>query len=58
MGFRSIEHSGVKRNDRVAGKYVWKVVCRDTGFTTDADKVNAREILKAAGLDDAAFVTV
>lgn len=37
---------------------VWKVVCRDTGFRDDAAKVNVREILKAEGLDDAAFVTV
>ena len=37
---------------------VWKVVCRDTGFRDDAAKVNVREILKAEGLDDEAFVTV
>ena len=37
---------------------IWKVVCRDTGFPTDADKVNVREILKAEGLDEDAFVTL
>ena len=37
---------------------VWKVVFRDNGFATDSAKVNCKEILKCAGLEEAAFTTV
>lgn len=36
----------------------WKVVFKDNGFATDSAKVNVREILKCAGLDEDAFTTV
>ncbi|MEA5050754.1 MAG: site-specific DNA-methyltransferase [Oscillospiraceae bacterium] len=36
----------------------WKVVFKDNGFTTDSAKVNVKEILKCAGLDEDAFTTV
>ena len=36
----------------------WKVVFKDNGFATDSTKVNVREILKCAGLDEDAFTTV
>lgn len=36
----------------------WKVVFKDNGFATDSAKVNAKEILKCAGLDEDAFTTV
>ncbi len=36
----------------------WKVVFKDNGFATDSAKVNVREILKCAGLDEEAFTTV
>ena len=49
---------GMAQLHRELAPEVWKVVCRDTGFRDDAAKVNVREILKAEGLDDAAFVTV
>jgi adenine-specific DNA-methyltransferase len=37
---------------------VWKVVFKDNGFATDSAKVNVKEILKCAGLDEDAFTTV
>jgi len=36
----------------------WKVVFKDNGFTDDSAKVNIKEILKCAGLDEDAFTTV
>jgi adenine-specific DNA-methyltransferase len=36
----------------------WKVVFKDNGFVTDSAKVNVKEILKCAGLDEDAFTTV
>jgi adenine-specific DNA-methyltransferase len=36
----------------------WKVVFKDNGFATDSAKVNVKEILKCAGLDEDAFTTV
>lgn len=36
----------------------WKVVFKDNGFADDSAKVNIKEILKCAGLDDDAFTTV
>ena len=49
---------GMAKLHRELAPEVWKVVCRDTGFQTDADKVNVREILKSEGLDEDAFVTL
>lgn len=37
---------------------VWKVVFKDNGFATDSAKVNIKEILKCAGLEEDAFTTV
>ena len=37
---------------------LWQVVFRDTGFTSDMDKTNVKETLKAAGLDEDSFVCV
>lgn len=37
---------------------LWQVVFRDTGFASDTDKTNSREILKAAGLEEDSFVCV
>jgi len=36
----------------------WKVVFKDNGFADDSAKVNIKEILKCAGLDEDAFTTV
>jgi adenine-specific DNA-methyltransferase len=36
----------------------WKVVFKDNGFADDSAKVNIKEILKCAGLDEDAFATV
>jgi len=36
----------------------WKVVFKDNGFANDSAKVNIKEILKCAGLEEAAFTTV
>lgn len=36
----------------------WKVVFKDNSFATDSVKVNIKEILKCAGLDEDAFTTV
>lgn len=36
----------------------WKVVFKDNGFAYDSAKVNIKEILKCAGLDEDAFTTV
>lgn len=36
----------------------WKVVFKDNGFANDSAKVNIKEILKCAGLDEDAFTTV
>ncbi|WP_326974687.1 site-specific DNA-methyltransferase [Caproicibacter sp. BJN0012] len=36
----------------------WKVVFKDNGFSDDSAKVNIKEILKCAGLDEDAFTTV
>jgi adenine-specific DNA-methyltransferase len=36
----------------------WKVVFKDNGFADDSAKVNVKEILKCAGLDEDAFTTV
>jgi len=36
----------------------WKVVFKDNGFESDSAKVNIKEILKCAGLDEDAFTTV
>lgn len=35
----------------------WKVVFKDNGFADDSAKVNIKEILKCAGLDEDAFTT-
>ena len=37
---------------------LWQVVFRDTGFASDRDKTNIKEILKSAGLADDSFVCV
>lgn len=37
---------------------LWQVVFRDTGFASDMDKTNIKEILKTAGLDEDSFVCV
>ena len=37
---------------------LWQVVFRDTGFASDTDKTNSKEILKAAGLEEDSFVCV
>ena len=36
----------------------WKVVFKDNGFADDSAKVNIKEILKCAGLEEDAFTTV
>lgn len=36
----------------------WKVVFKDNGFASDSAKVNTKEILKCAGLEEDAFTTV
>ncbi|MPM56318.1 hypothetical protein SDC9_103120 [bioreactor metagenome] len=36
----------------------WKVVFKDNGFADDSAKVNTKEILKCAGLEEDAFTTV
>lgn len=36
----------------------WRVVFKDNGFTDDSAKVNIKEILKTAGLEEDAFTTV
>ncbi|MCZ0859741.1 site-specific DNA-methyltransferase [Methanocorpusculum sp. MG] len=36
----------------------WRVIFKDNGFASDSDKLNAREILKAAGLAEDAFRTI
>lgn len=36
----------------------WQVVVRDSGFAGDEDKTNARETLKAAGLDEGSFISI
>ena len=36
----------------------WRVVFKDTGFADDSAKVNIKEILKTAGLEEDAFTTV
>ena len=37
---------------------VWRVVFKDNGFESDSAKVNIKEILKRAGLEEDAFTTV
>lgn len=37
---------------------LWQVVFRDTGFASDMDKTNIKEILKSAGLAEDSFVCV
>lgn len=37
---------------------LWQVVFRDTGFASDRDKTNIKEILKSAGLAEDSFVCV
>ena len=37
---------------------VWRVVFKDNGFVSDSAKVNIKEILKRAGLEEDAFTTV
>lgn len=37
---------------------LWQVVFRDTGFASDRDKTNIKEILKSAGLVEDSFVCV
>ena len=37
---------------------LWQVVFRDTGFASDMDKTNTKEILKSAGLAEDSFVCV
>ncbi len=37
---------------------LWQVVFRDTGFASDTDKTNIKEILKDEGLDEDSFVCV
>ena len=37
---------------------IWKVVFKDNGFVNDSAKVNVKEILKCAGLDEDSFTTV
>ncbi|HJK78869.1 MAG TPA: site-specific DNA-methyltransferase [Methanocorpusculum sp.] len=36
----------------------WRVIFKDNGFASDSHKLNAREILKAAGLAEDAFRTI
>ena len=36
----------------------WRVIFKDNGFASDSDKLNAREILKSAGLAEGAFRTI
>lgn len=36
----------------------WHVVFKDNGFEDDSSKVNIKEILKNAGLEEDAFTTV
>lgn len=36
----------------------WRMVFKDNGFANDSAKVNIKEILKTAGLEDDAFTTV
>ena len=36
----------------------WRVVFKDNGFADDSAKVNIKEILKTAGLEEDAFTTV
>lgn len=36
----------------------WRVIFKDNGFASDSDKLNAREILKTAGLAEDAFRTI
>ena len=37
---------------------LWQVVFRDTGFASDRDKTNIKEILKSTGLAEDSFVCV
>ena len=37
---------------------IWKVVFKDTGFSSDSVKANIRETLKAAGLAEDSFITL
>ena len=43
---------------RACSPGVWRAVFRDNGFASDSDKINVREILKLAGLEEDAFLTI
>lgn len=36
----------------------WRIIFKDNGFASDSDKINTREILKAAGLKEEGFRTL